>query len=123
MLTPEQSAAEAHQRLVAQYNEIAALAGGLYASLSSYVAPDLVGLFLSTEVIVWVAVGGRGTLVGPLIGAVLVIRLQQEVSSINFKLWPLFVGLFFVAMVFLFPRGLLPLLVQGIRRVLRLEAR
>ncbi|HKY94885.1 MAG TPA: branched-chain amino acid ABC transporter permease [Kiloniellales bacterium] len=100
---------------------LAALAGGLYASLSSYVAPDLVGLFLSTEVIVWVAVGGRGTLVGPVIGAFLVIRLQQEVSSIDFKIWPLFVGLFFVAMVFLFPRGLLPLLVQAVRRLLRSE--
>jgi branched-chain amino acid transport system permease protein len=56
------------------------------------------------------------------IGAFLVIRLQQEVSSIDFKIWPLFVGLFFVAMVFLFPRGLLPLLMQGARRLLRTGA-
>jgi branched-chain amino acid transport system permease protein len=74
------------------------------------VAPDLIGLFLSTEVIVWVAIGGRGTLIGPIIGAFVVIRLQQEVSTVSFKLWPMIIGAFFVAMVFLFPNGLLPLL-------------
>ena len=86
---------------------LAALAGALYASLSGFVAPDLTGLFLSTEVIVWVAVGGRGTLVGPFIGAFVVIRLQEVVSSYSTKLWPLLIGLFFVALVFLFPNGLL----------------
>jgi urea transport system permease protein len=88
---------------------LAALAGGLYAGLSGFVAPDLVSLLLSTEVIVWVAVGGRGTLIGPFIGAIVVQRLQQEVSSVNVKLWPIVIGAFFIAMVFLFPRGLLPL--------------
>jgi ABC-type branched-subunit amino acid transport system permease subunit len=88
---------------------LAALAGGLYAALSGYVAPAFIGLLLSTEVIVWVAIGGRGTLLGPFIGAIVVQRLQQEVSSIDIKLWPIIIGAFFVAMVFLFPRGLLPL--------------
>jgi urea transport system permease protein len=88
---------------------LAALAGALYASLSGFVAPDLTGLFLSTEVIVWVAVGGRGTLVGSFVGAFVVIRLQEVVSSYSTKLWPLLIGLFFVAMVFLFPNGLLDL--------------
>ncbi len=88
---------------------MAALAGGLYAALSGYVAPAFIGLLLSTEVIVWVAIGGRGTLLGPFVGAIVVQRLQQEVSSIDTKLWPIVIGAFFVAMVFLFPRGLLPL--------------
>jgi branched-chain amino acid transport system permease protein len=88
---------------------LAALAGGLYAALSGYVAPAFIGLLLSTEVIVWVAVGGRGTLLGPFIGAIVVQRLQQEVSSIDTKLWPIVIGAFFVAMVFLFPRGVQPL--------------
>jgi urea transport system permease protein len=78
-------------------------------SLSGFVAPDLTGLFLSTEVIVWVAVGGRGTLLGPFVGAFVVIRLQEVVSSYSTKLWPLLIGLFFIAMVFLFPDGLLNL--------------
>ena len=95
---------------------LAALAGALYASLSGFVAPDLTGLFLSTEVIVWVAVGGRGTLVGPFIGAFVVIRLQEVISSCSTKLWPLLIGLFFVALVFLFPNGLLDIVnrVRGV---------
>lgn len=88
---------------------IAALAGGLYAAAAGYVAPDLVGLLLATQAIVHVALGGRGTLVGPVIATVLVIRLQQEVSSYSYALWPLMLGGFFIAMVFLFPNGLLPL--------------
>jgi branched-chain amino acid transport system permease protein len=97
---------------------LAALAGALYATVSGFVAPDLIGVLLSTEVIVWVAVGGRGTLIGPFIGAFLVLRLQQEVSSIDTKLWPILIGGFFVAMVFLFPGGVLPLIqrVPGLAR-------
>ena len=102
---------------------MAALAGSLYAVVSGYVAPDLVGLLLSTEIIVWVAVGGRGTLVGPMIGAFLIIRLQQEVSTINPRLWPMIIGIFFVALVFLFPDGVLPILRRGARRLIGLIGR
>jgi ABC-type branched-subunit amino acid transport system permease subunit len=96
---------------------LAALAGGLYAMVSGFVAPDLIGLLLSTEVIVWVAIGGRGTLIGPFVGAFVVLRLQQEVSSFNPRLWPLLIGVFFVSMVFLFPNGLLPLLERAWGRI------
>ncbi len=86
---------------------LGALAGGIYATATGFVAPDMIGLLLSTEVIIWVAVGGRGTLLGPFIGTFVVWNLQQEISSIDTKLWPLFIGLFFIAMVFLFPDGIL----------------
>lgn len=89
---------------------LAALSGALYVASTGFVAPDMVGLLLSTEVIIWVAIGGRGTLLGPFIGAFIVIRLQQEVSSYDTKLWPLVIGMFFIAMVFLFPDGILSLL-------------
>src|SRR3546814_13426196 len=48
---------------------LAGLAGAVYATGTGFVAPDMIGLMLSTEVIMWVAVGGRGTLIGPFIGA------------------------------------------------------
>ena len=57
---------------------LAAVAGAMYDITSGYVAPDLIGLFMSTEIIVWVAVGGRGTLIGPIIGAFVVIRLSSR---------------------------------------------
>jgi len=86
---------------------IAAAAGAVYATATGFVAPDMIGLLLSTEVIMWIAVGGRGTLLGPFIGTFVVWKLQQEISSIDTKLWPLTIGLFFIAMVFLFPDGVL----------------
>jgi urea transport system permease protein len=92
---------------------IAGLAGAIYATGTGFVAPDMIGLLLSTEVIMWVAVGGRGTFLGPFIGTYLVWRLQQEVSSIDTKLWPLFIGCFFIAMVFLFPDGVLTLFARA----------
>jgi branched-chain amino acid transport system permease protein len=96
---------------------LAALAGGLYASVSGFVAPDLVGLLFSTQVIVWVAAGGRGTLLGPIIGAIVVIRLQNEISSYSLSLWPIVIGAFFIALVFLFPEGLLPFAVRQLGRL------
>ncbi len=102
---------------------LAALAGGLYAAVSGFVAPDLVGLLLSTQVIVWVAAGGRGTLLGPIIGAFIVTRLQTEVSSISYSLWPLVIGAFFIALVFLFPEGLLPFARRHLARLVSRQAR
>jgi branched-chain amino acid transport system permease protein len=95
---------------------LAALAGGLYATATGFVAPDMIGLLLSTEVIVWVAVGGRGTLVGSFIGTFIVTQAQDQVSSIDTRLWPLAMGAFFIAMVFLFPDGLIGLL-EPLRRL------
>jgi ABC-type branched-subunit amino acid transport system permease subunit len=91
---------------------IAALGGALYASTVGFVAPDLVGLLLSTQAVVWVAVGGRGTLVGPILATVVVIWLEQKVSSIDTKLWPLAIGGLFIVSVFALPDGILGRLSQ-----------
>ena len=84
---------------------MAALAGALYASVNGFVAPDMIALLLSTEVIIWVAVGGSGTLVGAVLGTFVVWWLQQEISSINASAWPIAIGSFFIALVLFFPRG------------------
>jgi len=86
---------------------IAALGGGLYASTVGFVAPDIVGLMLSTQACIWVVVGGRATFIGPILATVLVIWLEQKVSSIDTKLWPLFIGGLFIGSVFAFPDGIL----------------
>jgi len=95
---------------------LAGFAGALYVSSTGFVTPDLTGLLLSTEVIMWVAAGGRGTLLGAFIGTFVVMRLQQVISSANATLWPIFMGAFFIALVFLFPDGLLSLL-RGVGRL------
>lgn len=86
---------------------IAALGGGMYAATVGFVAPDSIGLVLSTQVIVWVAIGGRGTLIGPILATMLVIWLEQRVSTLNAKLWPLIIGALFILTVFVFPDGIL----------------
>ena len=98
---------------------IAALGGALYASSVGFVAKDIVGLVLSTQVIIWVAIGGRGTLIGPILATIFILWLEQEVSSIDVRLWPLFMGGLFILTVFVFPDGILgkaEQLIAGARR-------
>jgi branched-chain amino acid transport system permease protein len=102
---------------------LASIAGAIYVTGTGFVAPDMIGLLLSTEVIMWVAVGGRGTLIGPFIGTFVVFRLQQEISSIDTKLWPLFIGAFFIAMVFLFPDGIMTVVRRAQALLRRYQAR
>lgn len=89
---------------------LAALAGALFAGLQQYAALDFIGLSLSTEVIMWVAVGGRGTLIGAVVGVLIVTLLKQQVSSIDYRLWPIVLGVFFIGAVFFLPRGVMSIL-------------
>jgi len=84
---------------------LASLAGALYVTNTGFVAPDMIALLLSTEVIIWVAVGGSGTLVGAVIGTAIVWWLQQKISSISVTAWPIAIGSFFIMLVLFFPRG------------------
>lgn len=85
---------------------MAGLAGAIYATGTGFVAPDLIALLLSTEVIIWVAVGGSGTLTGAVIGTFIVWQLQQRISSFSIALWPILIGSFFILLVLVFPRGI-----------------
>jgi branched-chain amino acid transport system permease protein len=94
---------------------LAAVSGGLYAMYTSIVAPSLVGFTLGTDAVIWTALGGRGTLIGPTVGAI-VVNVVGPALNANFPfLWQLFLGAVFVAIVTLAPRGLLPLLWQPIQ--------
>lgn len=84
---------------------MASVAGALYATGTGFVAPDMIALLLSTEVIIWVAVGGSGSLIGAVIGTALVWWLQQKISSISFAAWPIAIGTFFILLVLVFPQG------------------
>ena len=95
---------------------MAGLAGALYAAMNGFVAPDMIALLLSTEVIIWVAVGGSGTLIGAIIGTFVVWWLQQEISSFNASAWPIAIGSFFIALVLFFPNGPVALVSEKLRR-------
>jgi branched-chain amino acid transport system permease protein len=98
---------------------IAGAAGFGYGSFSGVVAPELAGFVLGTELIIWVALGGRGTLWGPLAGTVLIgVATAYLSSSIPFA-WQLIVGITFVVVIVLLPQGLIPWLLRplGLGRV------
>ncbi|MBB3302208.1 branched-chain amino acid transport system permease protein [Rhizobium sp. BK077] len=95
---------------------MAGLAGALYASCTGFVAPDQIALLLSTEVIIWVAVGGSGTLTGAVIGTFVVWQLQQKISSISVAAWPLAIGAFFILLVLVFPKGIPAFFLDQVKR-------
>lgn len=91
---------------------VAGIAGFGYGAFSGVVAPELTGFVLGTELIIWVALGGRGTLWGPLIGAILINVATAYLSSRMPFAWQLILGTAFVLVIVLLPKGLVPLLLK-----------
>lgn len=88
---------------------IAGLAGTLYAATANFMSPSLANVTLSAQALIWVAVGGVGTVLGPLVGT-LVVKWGEELLSSRLGLtssWPLLLGLLLIAVVLVAPGGLL----------------
>lgn len=88
---------------------IAGLAGALYAPVST-ISPSVLGMNMSIQILVWVAVGGRGSLWGPIIGALLVSTMEQLLSGVLLDFWLLIIGIFFILVVMFWPDGFAGLL-------------
>jgi branched-chain amino acid transport system permease protein len=84
---------------------MAAVAGCLMAAYSGVVAPDIFSPLLATEVILWVAVGGRGSIAGPVVAAIALTLLKQTISSYSTDGWPLIFGSTFLGCVLFMPNG------------------
>src|SRR6266568_4993596 len=84
---------------------LAGLAGALYVPQVGIITPAKIGVLPSIEMIIWVAVGGRGTLLGPVVGALGVNWLQSLLTTHYPDLWLLVLGGLFVAVVLFFPDG------------------
>lgn len=91
---------------------ITGLAGFGYGAFSGVVAPELSGFVLGTELIIWVALGGRGTLWGPMAGAILINVATAYLGSRMPFLWQLILGLSFVLVIVLLPQGIVPALLK-----------
>lgn len=85
---------------------VAGLAGYLYANASGVVAPENAGFVFGTELVISTALGGRGTIIGPIFGTIGIDYLSASLSGELPFLWKLIVGLLFVAMIVLLPNGL-----------------
>ena len=125
---------------------LAGIAGALYTAANGSAGPSFFGIAFSIEVVIFVAVGGRGTLVGAVLGALVVLMLKTylndnsttlsyllmstydglaklvgstEQFSEPAKLWPIWLGSIFVIVVLFMPDGILGLLNKITARLLR----
>jgi len=87
---------------------IAGLAGMLYTVVMEFASPTFLGVQLSLSVVVWCAVGGRQSLVGAFLGAVLVAGMQGALSesAAFLETWTLVMGGLFILVVIFLPTGL-----------------
>jgi urea transport system permease protein len=86
---------------------IASFAGALFVPQVGIINPSEMETGKSLEAVVWVALGGRGTIVGPVLGAVSVNSLKSWASTgATADFWPLILGASFVLVVLFMPKGI-----------------
>ena len=94
----------------------------LFVYYNQFISPQAVDLTASAEVLLMVISGGAGTLLGPIVGAALVVVVKSVVSGF-IERWNMLLGAIFVAIVILMPEGLVPGSVRLWRAVARRAGR
>ena len=89
------------------------LAGALYVPQVGIINPSEMSPTNSIEAAIWVALGGRGTLIGPVLGAGLVNGAKSIFTVAMPEYWQLFLGLIFIIVTLFLPRGVMGLLCRG----------
>lgn len=87
---------------------IAGLAGMLFVMASEFASPTFMDLSFSITMVVWAAVGGRGSLLGACLGAILINIIEASASETQelVEAWKAMIGILFVLVVLFLPRGL-----------------
>ena len=83
----------------------AGLAGCLYVYFNRFVSPDYVHVVRSAEVLLMVILGGAGTLMGPAVGAMLIVLLENLISTYTER-WVTVLGIIYVLVALLAPNGI-----------------
>jgi branched-chain amino acid transport system permease protein len=102
---------------IRQYRTAAFMISGLFASLAGAltalheraVAPEMFSWFLSGDAVLFTVLGSPGTLIGPVLGAAIVVIFQEILSDI-FRNWMIFLGLSYILLIIFLPKGLFPIL-------------
>ncbi|MCY1299861.1 urea ABC transporter, permease protein UrtC [compost metagenome] len=86
----------------------AGMAGMLYTIVMEFASPTFLSVPLSLSMVVWVAVGGRQSLLGSAVGALIVAGVQGALSESEAFLdtWTFIMGELFVVVVLVMPKGL-----------------
>jgi len=88
---------------------LAGIAGALFVPQVGIISPAEMGIVPSIEMIIWVAMGGKGTLIGAVIGAILVNALKSGISESFPDVWSYFIGFSFIIVVLFMPMGIVGL--------------
>lgn len=91
----------------------ATIAGAIFYVHDGIVSPAAVGVGASTQVLLWVALGGRSTLLGPVVGTVVLQHLTATLSGTMLDTWILVIGALLILIVMVFPSGVLGFLDRG----------
>ena len=88
---------------------LAGLAGALYVPQVGIINPSEFSPLNSLEIVIWVAVGGRGTLYGPIIGAIVVNYAKSVLTALMPDAWLFCLGGIFIGVTLLLPDGIVGL--------------
>ena len=86
------------------------IAGALYVPQVGIINPSEMSPANSIEIAIWAAVGGRGTLIGPILGAIMVTGAKSWLTVAFPEIWLFFLGLLFILVTLFLPRGVIGLL-------------
>jgi len=96
---------------------IAGLAGSLYAFHEGFVWPNMLGVVFSTQVVLYVLFGGSGTLIGAVIGTVIIEGVSFWLSDNYREVWPIILGVLLLLVIMFRPLGLISFLLGERERV------
>lgn len=88
---------------------VTGIAGALFVMQVGIISPTEVAIVFSVEMIIWVAIGGKGTLIGPVLGALLINSLKTGVSERFPDAWSYFIGIVFIVAILWLPGGIVSL--------------
>lgn len=87
---------------------IAGFGGAMFAAWGNYIDPTSLGLIAAALPIIWVTVGGRETLIGPIIAAFVLQYVDNSISSYNASAATILIGVVLIAIILLAPSGIVP---------------
>jgi branched-chain amino acid transport system permease protein len=96
---------------------IAGLAGGLYAFHEGFVWPNMLGVMLSTQIVLYALFGGVGTLIGAMIGVIAIEIVSFWLADTFKEIWPIILGLLLLFVILFRPTGMIGLVVSERERI------
>ena len=96
---------------------IAGLAGGLYAFHEGFVWPNMLGVVLSTQIVLYALFGGVGTLIGAVFGVVAIEVVSFWLADNYQEIWPIILGVLLLLVILFRPTGLIGLIVSERERI------